>query len=238
MKTVSTDASRQEDLERVVEPVTRGDPASPLRWTGTRVRPLAKERSQQGHQMSHQVGSEVVHELGYRFQAGCDGPFEHRTCTAPPFLAQGDSVISVDATKKERVGDGQNNGRAWHPHAEAEQVRVWKGEIQKRADETGWAITSCPLPPGTCTGNTIDHRRFSVISQNGRGKPVMRSEVMITQIAATTTTTGRPVPSRRDTTTSLSGRNISDDDRATVSIQRDDVHGEWNSTMLPRPPSS
>ena len=65
-KTVSKDKSLQEDLERLVEPVTRGDPESPLRWTCKSVRKLATELTRQGHQVSHQLVSELLHALGYR----------------------------------------------------------------------------------------------------------------------------------------------------------------------------
>ena len=67
--TVSKDLSLVEDLERLVEPVTRGDPESPLRWTCKSVRKLAEELNQQGHQVSHQFVSELLHELGYSLQA-------------------------------------------------------------------------------------------------------------------------------------------------------------------------
>src|SRR2546425_7727601 len=67
--TVSKDASLREDLERLVEPLTRGDPESPLRWTCKSVRRLAEELIRQGHQVSHQLVSEVLHELGYSLQA-------------------------------------------------------------------------------------------------------------------------------------------------------------------------
>lgn len=324
-KTVSKDPGLWEALERVVEPVTRGDPESALRWTSKSVRKLAEELSQQGHQVSHQLVSELLHALGYSLQASRktreggdhadrDGQFEHLNRTAQAFLAKGDPVISVDAKKKELVGDCKNNGREWHPQREAEQVRVydfpiaglgratpygvydlarnagwvnvgidhdtaafavesirrwwtsvghldypqaerllisadgggsngsrvrlWKWEMQKLADETGLAITICHLPPGTSKWNKIEHRLFSFISQNWRGKPLISYEVIIKLIAATTTTTGLTVQSHLDTNTYPSGLKISDDDMATISIQRDDFHGEWNYTILPRPPSS
>ena len=103
-------------LGTVGEPVTRGDPESPLRWTCKSIRKLAKELSQQGHQVSHQLVSELLHELGYSLQAnrktneGGDHPdrdaqFEHVNAQAEAFLAAGEPVVSVDAKKKELVGD-------------------------------------------------------------------------------------------------------------------------------------
>jgi transposase len=114
--TVSKDASLSEDLERLVEPVTRGDPESPLRWTCKSVRKLAAELLRQGHQVSHQLVSELLHELGYSLQANRktreggehpdrNGQFEHLNAQAEAYLAAGEPVVSVDAKKKELVGD-------------------------------------------------------------------------------------------------------------------------------------
>src|SRR5258708_15297101 len=107
-KTESKDSSLREDLERVVEPVTRGDPESPLRWTCKSVRKLAHELSQHGHHESHQLASELLHQLGYSLQAnrktheGGDHPdraaqFAHLNAQAESFLAAGAPVVSVDA---------------------------------------------------------------------------------------------------------------------------------------------
>jgi transposase len=135
-KLVTKDASLREALERLVEPVTRGDPQSPLRWTCKSVRKLAKELQQQGHQVSYQVVSEMLHELGYSLQANRktheggthpdrNAQFEHINAQAQTFLAAGEPVISVDAKKKELVGDFKNAGREWCPQGEPEQVRVY-----------------------------------------------------------------------------------------------------------------
>lgn len=119
--TVSKDASLQEDLERLVEPVTRGDPESPLRWTCKSVRKLAKALREQGHHVSHQLVSELLHELGYSLQANRktheggdhpdrDGQFAYLNAQAAAFLAAEEPVVSVDAKKKELVGDAQEPG--------------------------------------------------------------------------------------------------------------------------------
>ncbi len=116
--TVSKDASLREDLERLVEPMTRGDPESPLRWTCKSLRKLARELRKLGHQVSHQLVSELLHDLGYSLQAnrktreGGDQPdrdaqFEYVNAQAESFLAAGEPVVSVDAKKKELVGDAQ-----------------------------------------------------------------------------------------------------------------------------------
>src|SRR6266436_1527086 len=121
--TVSKDPRMREDLERLVEPVTRGDPESPLRWTSKSVRKLAKELQHLGHQVSHELVSELLHELGYSLQAlrktreggehpDRDGQFEHLNAQAAASLSAGEPAVSVDAKKKELVGDFKNPGRA------------------------------------------------------------------------------------------------------------------------------
>ncbi len=149
--TVSKDASLSEDLERLVEPVTRGDPQSPLRWTCKSVRKLAKELSQRGHQVSHQLVSELLHKLGYNLQAnrktheGGDHPdrdaqFEYVNAQAESFLAACEPVVSVDAKKKELVGDFKNPGREWCPQGEPEQVRVYDFPISGLGRATPYGV--------------------------------------------------------------------------------------------------
>jgi transposase len=150
-KTVSKDLSLDEDLEGLVEPVTRGDPESPLRWTCKSVRKLAEELSRQGHQVSHQLVSELLHELGYSLQANRktheggqhldrNAQFEQINAQTKSFLAQGEPVISVDAKKKELVGDFKNAGREWHPEGEPEQVRVYDFPISGLGRATPYGI--------------------------------------------------------------------------------------------------
>jgi transposase len=149
--TVSNDPRLREDLERLVEPVTRGDPESPLRWTCKSVRKLAKELSLQGHQVSHQLVSELLHELGYSLQAnrktreGGDHPdrdaqFEYVNAQAESFLAAGEPVVSVDAKKKELVGDFKNPGREWRPQGEPEEVRVYDFPISGLGRATPYGV--------------------------------------------------------------------------------------------------
>ncbi len=149
--TVSKDPSLREDLERLVEPLTRGDPESPLRWTCKSVRKLAEELIRQGHQVSHQLVSEVLYELGYSLQAnrktreGGDHPdrdaqFEYINAQAESFLAEGSPVVSVDAKKKELVGDFKNAGREWCPQGEPEQVRVYDFPISGLGRATPYGV--------------------------------------------------------------------------------------------------
>jgi hypothetical protein len=123
-------------------------------------------------------------------------------------------------------GGGSNGSR----------VRLWKWELQQLADETGLAITVCHLPPGTSKWNKIEHRLFAWISRNWRGKPLVSYAVILQLIAATTTEAGLTVQCQLDTTSYPAGRKISDDEMATLSIQPDAFHGEWNYTILPRVP--
>src|SRR2546421_5341003 len=280
-KTVSKDASLQQDLERLVEPVTRGDPESPLRWTCKSVRKLAEELVHKGHQVSHQLVSELLHERGYSLQANRktreggehadrNAQFEHVNAQAQTFLAAGEPVVSVDAKKKELVGDFKNAGREWGPQGQPQEVRVydfpiaglgratpygvydlgqnagwvnvgmdhdtaafaveslrrwwkvigqqqypqakrllisadgggsngsrvrlWKWELQQLADETGLEITVCHLPPGTSKWNRIEHRLFSHISMNWRGRTLVSSDPGVELIRGTTTRSRLKVP--------------------------------------------
>jgi DNA-binding phage protein len=319
-RTVDTDPTLVQDLESLIEPTTRGDPESPLRWTSKSVRKLARELNGMGHQVSHRLVAELLHELDYSLQANRkttegdshpdrDVQFEHINAQVKTFQAAGQPAISVDTKKKELVGDFKNGGREWQPQGEPEKVRVhdflipelgkvapygiydmthnlgwvnvgidhdtaafavesirrwwysmgqplypearqllitadgggsngyrlrlWKVELQKLADETGLSITVCHLPPGTSKWNKIEHRLFSYISQNWRGKPLVSYEVIVNLIAATTTTTGLRVHSEIDTQLYPKGVKVSDAELAQVNIERDDFHGEWNYTISP-----
>src|SRR6266700_7923637 len=148
---VSKEPSLQEDLERLVEPVTRGDPESPLRWTSKSVRKLAKELQQMGHQVSHELVSELLHALGYSLQANRktreggthpdrDAQFEHLNAQAEAFLVAGEPVVSVDAKKKELVGDFKNAGREWGPQGEPQEVRVYDFPIAGLGRATPYGV--------------------------------------------------------------------------------------------------
>ena len=310
------------DLERLVEPVTRGDPESPLRWTCKSVRRLAEELNRQGHTISYPVVAELLRELGYSLQAnrkskeGSSHPdrnaqFEYINRKVKRFLAGQQPVISVDTKKKELVGDFKNGGRELRPKGEPEKVRVhdflipelgratpygvydlarntgwvsvgmdhdtaafavesirrwwqcmgrpvypqasrvlitadaggsngprlrlWKVELQKLADETGLRIAVCHFPPGTSKWNKIEHRLFSFISQNWRGKPLLSFEVIVNLIAATTTVKGLKVRAEVDDSVYPAGTKIDDKELAGVRLRRDKFHGDWNYEIHPHP---
>jgi transposase len=315
------DPSVVRDLEKLVEPVTRGDPESPLRWTCKSVRRLAQELGEQGHKISYPIVAELLDELGYSLQAnrktkeGTSHPdrnaqFEYINRKVKRFLADRQPVISVDTKKKELVGDFKNGGRELRPKGEPERVRVhdflikdlgratpygvydigrntgwvsvgmdhdtatfavesirrwwdsmgqsvypkaqrllitadaggsngarvrlWKVELQKLADETGLRIAVCHFPPGTSKWNKIEHRLFSFISQNWRGKPLISFEVIVNLIAGTTTDKGLHVRSELDTNTYPAGVKVSEKELAQVLLKPDGFHGDWNYSIHPR----
>jgi Rhodopirellula transposase DDE domain len=121
-------------------------------------------------------------------------------------------------------GGGSNGSR----------VRLWKLELQKLADELDIPISVCHLPPGTSKWNKIEHRLFSFITSNWRGKPLISHQVIVQLIGATTTKTGLKVRCQLDPTTYPAGIKVSDDELAAVNITRHDFHGEWNYTISPK----
>jgi len=324
-RTIDTDPTLREDLERLVEPVTRGDPESPLRWTCKSVRKLAEELRRLGHRVSHQLVAELLHELDYSLQAnrkvleGSQHPdrnaqFEYLNDQVQQQVAAGQPAISVDAKKKELVGPFKNVGRELRPQGQPEPVRVhdfldkdlgratpygvydlaqnqgwvtvgidhdtaefavasiqhwwqtlgqatypgatsllitadgggsngsrlrlWKLELQRFADESGLELRVCHLPPGTSKWNKIEHRLFSYITQNWRGKPLVSYATIVSLIAATKTRSGLAVQCHLDEGTYPTGRKVSDADLAGINLHRDEFHGEWNYRIRPRTHSS
>ena len=322
-RTVEKDLTLLEDLDRLVDPATRGDPESPLRWTCKSVRRLAEELQHEGHAVSYQTVAELLHGLDYSLQANQktlegsqhadrDEQFEYINRKAQRYLKQGEPVISVDTKKKELVGDFKNAGREWELKGQPEEVRVhdfeirepdkgkvapygvydlgrnvgwvsvgvdhdtaafavesirrwwrwmgshsyprakrllitadsggsngarvrlWKWELQKLANETGLEISVCHFPPGTSKWNTIEHRLFSFISRNWRGKPLISHEVIINLIAATTTATGLTVKSKLDSNIYPAGVKVSAQQMAELQLRRDKFHGDWNYRLLPK----
>jgi len=134
------DTTLIEDLERLIDPVTRGDPESPLRWTCKSLRKLSDELKRKGHQVSHTVVAALLHEMGYSLQANRkvregkkhpdrNAQFEKINRKVCHRISRRQPVISVDCKKKELVGDFKNGGREWRPKGQPEEVRVhrwWK----------------------------------------------------------------------------------------------------------------
>ncbi|MFI0041279.1 MULTISPECIES: ISAzo13 family transposase [Streptomyces] len=115
------------------------------------------------------------------------------------------------------------------------RTRAWKSELAALATETGLEITVCHLPPGTSKWNKVEHRLFSHISINWRGRPLTSHEVMVQSIAATTTRTGLKVHAELDTGTYDTGVKVTDAEIDTLPMHRHRFHGDWNYTLHPQP---
>jgi hypothetical protein len=315
------DPTLRSDLERLVEPTTRGDPESPLRWTCKSVRQLADALRDQGHQASHQLVSELLADLGYSLQGnrktieGTTHPdrnaqFEYINRQVRQYLRVGDPVISVDTKKKELVGNFKNGGRKRRPTGQPERVlvhdfvvpelgraipygvydigrntgwvsvgldhdtasfavesirrwwrhmgrpaypdarrllitadaggsnaprvRLWRLELQHLANELGIPITVCHFPPGTSKWNKIEHRLFSFISMNWRGKPLISYQVIVSLIAATTTVAGLRVTAKLDTNLYPAGVRVRKEALSGVNRKPARFHGDWNYTISPK----
>jgi hypothetical protein len=139
-----------------------------------------------------------------------------QTMGAPTYPAADRLLICAD-------GGGSNGSR----------TRLWKVELAAMAADTGLIITVCHLPPGTSKWNRIEHRLFSHISMNWRGRPLESHEVIVQLIAATTTRTGLTVQAELDEGTYPKGIKISDKQMTALPLDRHDFHGEWNYTLRP-----
>ena len=118
------------------------------------------------------------------------------------------------------------------------RVRLWKVELQRLADELQLPIMVCHLPPGTSKWNKVEHRLFSFITQNWRGKPLVTHQVIVDLISATTTKGGLQVHSRLDETLYQTNRRVSTQRLEEVNLEPDSWHGEWNYTIHPHLDSS
>jgi DNA-binding phage protein len=121
-------------------------------------------------------------------------------------------------------GGGSNGSRC----------RLWKGELQRFAEESGLCISVCHFPPGTSKWNKIEHRMFCHITENWRGRPLVSREVVVNLIGHTTTKTGVTIRSALDENISPTGREVTDQQMERLAIKRDKFHGEWNYTIRPK----
>jgi hypothetical protein len=308
-------------LEALIEPMTRGDPESPLRWTCKSTRKLAEELTRQDHPVGPGTVRTLLHEAGYSLQAnrktreGASHPdrnaqFEYINSQVQRFQKRGQPAISVDTKKKELVGDFRNGGREWRPEGKPEEVRVhdfldkklgkaipygvydmlnnqgwvsvgidhdtaefatnsihrwwnsmgqrrfprasqllitadgggsnscrsrlWKVSLQQLADELGLKLFVCHFPPGTSKWNKIEHRLFSFITQNWRGRPLVSHQAIVNLIASTTTRAGLTVKAALDTHHYETKVKVSDEQLSRLRLTRHAFHGEWNYTLSPR----
>ena len=315
------DPTLLEDLEALVEPTTRGDPQSGLRWTCKSLRKLADELARGGHRVSARKVGDLLHQQGYSLQAnrkteeGSDHPdrdaqFAHINQLALEFQERGQPAVSVDTKKKELVGNFHNGGREWQPRGQPVHVstydfpslalgkaipygvydlsqdeawvsvgidhdtaefavaslgqwwrqmgvatypgarellitadgggsnssrgRLWKVALQGFADTSELRLTVCHFPPGTSKWNKIEHRLFSHITQNWRGRPLTSHEVVVNLIANTTTRSGLRVQAALDPAQYATNRHISDGQMRELYLTRHAFHGDWNYTIYPR----
>ena len=112
--------------------------------------------------------------------------------------------------------------------------RSWKLELQGLVDESGLRVSMCHFPPATSKWNKIEHRMFSHITQNWRGRPLVSREVVVNLIGAVTTKGGLTIRSELDANSYATGKKVTDEQMKSLSIQRDSFHGEWNYTLSPR----
>jgi len=157
------DPTLLDDLDHLIEPVTRGDPESPLRWTCKSKDKLAAELNALGHKVSASKVGRLLHDLGYSLQVvrktreGDQSPdrnaqFEHINRTAKKFIAKGQPVVSVDTKKKELVGDFKNGGSEWQPKGAPEPVRVHDFIDQDLGKVIPYGVTT---PCGTKRGSAL-----------------------------------------------------------------------------------
>jgi len=317
---VDTDSDLLSALEALIDPVTRGDPESPLRWTCKSTQRLADELTREQHPVGPRTVAALLKEAGYSLQAnrktreGSSHPdrnaqFEHIHAQVVAFHKQRQPVISVDTKKKELVGDFKNGGREWRPQGTPEDVRVhdfidqdlgkaipygvydlasnegwvsvgithdtarfavasirrwwtemgavrfprarklmitadgggsnssrnrlWKVALQELADELELRLQVCHFPPGTSKWNKIEHRMFSFITQNWRGKPLISHQAIVNLIASTTTRAGLTVKAALDSADYETNIKISDEELSRLKLKRAEFHGDWNYTLSP-----
>jgi hypothetical protein len=308
-----------EALDALIDPVTRGDPESPLRWTSKSAAKLAEALREMGHEVVDRTVLRLLKAKGYSLQAnrktreGADHPdrdaqFQHINQTVAAALRAGQPAISIDSKKRELVGDFKAVGREFEPSGRPVEVRthdfkdkdlghaipygiydlrsdegwvnvgidgntaefavnsiigwwqqlgrerypdakrltitadcgganssrtkLWKVECQRLADTTGLQITVCHFPPGTSKWNKIEHRLFSFMSLNWRGRPLETHEVIINLIASTTTSTGLKVYAQLDQRSYPTRIKVTNEQLATVNITRHPFHGDWNYTIV------
>jgi hypothetical protein len=311
-----------EALESLVDPVTRGDPMSPLRWTSKSTRALATELGTKGFSVTQHTVGAMLGTLGYSLQAtkktlegeahpDRDAQFRHINAEAEAFQARGQPVISVDTKKKELVGTFHNRGREWQPAgapvltnthdfpgmaigkaipygvydlatnkalvsvgldhdtpvfavnsirawwtkmgsaaypkatellvtadaggSNGYRARLWKATLQVLASDLGIAISVVHFPPGTSKWNKIEHRLFSHISLNWRGRPLEDYETVVQLIGSTRTRAGLKVSARLDRRKYQTGKKVPEAVMSALNLTHAAFHGEWNYTLHPEP---
>ncbi len=308
-------------IEAFIEPHTRGEPESPLQWVSKSLRNIESALKIDGIDVSHRIIGEALKEKGFSLQSNRkayegkghvdrDTQFEFINRKVEEFLSEGQPVISVDAKKRELVGNYKNNGTEWRPKKSPLEVnaydfltdsegvaipygiydmginkgwvnvgitkdtaefavqsirnwwykmgiyyhnnatsllitadgggsnsskgKLWKFELQKFSNETGMTIQVAHFPPGTSKWNKIEHRLFSYISKNWRGRPLISYEVIIKLIESTKTTKGLDVECEIDEGKYETGIKITEKQMEEICIVGNSFHGEWNYSIAPQ----
>lgn len=316
----STYSELNKDLESLLEPITRGDPESPLLWTCKSTYNLAEALQKKGYKISQSTVCRQLKDLGYTLQSnkktleGADHPdrndqFLYINERIKNFQQSNCPVISVDTKKKENIGNFKNNGqeysqkgkpietkghdfpdkklgkvapygiydlsknkgwvsvgishdtaafavnsiRTWWYKMGAKlytapkkilitadcggsngyRVKLWKLELQKLSNELNIVIYVSHFPPGTSKWNKIEHKLFSYISKNWRGKPLISRETVVNLIANTKTKKGLEVMAVLDENIYEKGINVTDEEIEKVNIYKFKFHGEWNYKISP-----
>jgi hypothetical protein len=316
-----TDPAVEALILRIVQEATAGDPMNLLRWTSKSTRTIAAELARRGHPIDPVTVGRCLNDLGYSLQANVktkegpqhaarDAQFRYINRLVKRYLKTGDPVISVDAKKKELVGEFRNDGRTWRPKGEPREVnvhdfpqlgrgkavpygaydiarnravvtvgvshdtaafaiesirrwwrldgrgfyrdarrllicadsggsngpklRAWKLGLQILADEMTLPITVCHYPPGTSKWNKIEHRLFSFVSLNWRGRPLVNYESVVNLIGATTTRGGLRVKAVLDRGTYPKGLKVDDAVLRDVDLHPHKLHPHWNYTVESR----
>ena len=310
------------ELDELLEPYTKGNPMNPLKWTSKSTRALEEALGQKGYTVSDTTIAEMLKTQGFSLQANRkelaitpshadrNAQFEYINKTAIEHMAAGQPVISIDAKKKENIGNFKNSGTEYSRKGEAvkvldhdfpikelgkatpygiydimknagfvnvgissdtaefavesikrwwremgqetypeanriyitadsggsngSRVRLWKVKLQELSNELGMIVKVSHFPAGTSKWNKIEHRMFSFISKNWRGKPLISLAVIVSLIGATTTETGLTVKCVVDQNEYKKGVEVSDKELAKVNLVKDDFHGEWNYSIMPR----
>src|SRR3989344_4095691 len=230
-KLTEKDPTLLSDLDKLVDPLTRGDPESDLRWTSKSMGKIAEALQAQQHTVSPDTVGRLLQTQGYRLQSNRkrfegkqhpdrDGQFRHIAATVKDCHERHQPVISVDTKKKGLIGNFKNGGR--------------EGERQKLADELHLPIRVCHFPPGTSKWNKIEHRMFSFISKNWRGKPLLDRATVINLIAKTRTKAGLRIDAGLDTNTYRTKIKVPDTEMKKLNLHLEEFHGEWNYRLEPR----
>jgi transposase len=312
-----------QELDELLAPYTKGDPMNPLKWSSKSTRALEFALEQKGYKISDTTIAEKLKAQGYSLQSNRkdlaitpshpdrDAQFEYINKTALTYMRASQPVISIDAKKKENIGNFKNSGaeysrkyepvkvldhdfpikglgkatpygvydimknagfvnvgisndtaefavasiKKWwyemgqeiYPEAKSiyitadsggsngTRVKLWKVKLQELSNELGLTLKVSHFPSGTSKWNKIEHRLFSFISKNWRGKPLISLAVIVNLISATMTEAGLIVRCVVDHNDYKKGIKVSDEQLAKVNLHMDEFHGEWNYSILPTP---